>query len=234
MAERPSKRCRFTIDTTQPQLAAVVPEMPIVTLAMLDPSKPWQRVGVKCRVTFVSMAGTTQKGEHVIFLEVLDGTVDTPMKVTILGEDAVQTMCAAGVAIGATIQLCSVRCSVYEKKVNLISSAVDALEVMSLDDNNSLPAVPSVATCVLPALKQTTEPANAIARVVKVRPHGLVVEDTNQNVAQVFFVKEAKDMLPQIEEGIWLCLHRLRAARDGRLLMYPSGGLERISEDEFV
>eukprot|EP00971_Amphidinium_carterae_P221468 4396457-Amphidinium_carterae.1 len=86
---------------------AVAQAAPVYT--KLSNVKPGHLYNLQCRVTFVSMGSTTQKGEWMILLELIDDSSRAPMKMTVLGRMACTAV--GDVDFSSVVQLRNVRCT---------------------------------------------------------------------------------------------------------------------------
>eukprot|EP00971_Amphidinium_carterae_P199124 3951725-Amphidinium_carterae.1 len=99
----PAKRARRSNRTFE-MSPAVAQAAPVYTkLSNVKPGHLYNRV------TFVSMGSTTQKGEWMILLELIDDTSRAPMKMTVLG--AMACTAVGDVDFSSVVQLRNVRCT---------------------------------------------------------------------------------------------------------------------------
>ena len=95
---------------------------------------------VMARVIFISLPGSTQRGDSIIKMELGDGTTDAPVKTTIIGQTNVQAVKEAH--INDIVKIRNLRCTLYAGEVTLIVNEKDPFRITILDESDAARSLP--------------------------------------------------------------------------------------------
>ena len=174
------------------------------------------------------MPSSTKTGEPMLRVELFDGTCDRAVSCTIIGAEHVAA--AKQVSFQDLLSLQGLRCTLWQDQLTLMAGQKDPLSVKILEAGAcDVPELPSVATVLLQE-QSASNPANYLVKVVSVQPGSLTCKDPTGVTASISLAKEASSY--RFEVGACLCLHKVYRAKSGQLILYPSGGVEVVSEED--
>eukprot|EP00971_Amphidinium_carterae_P270390 5365223-Amphidinium_carterae.2 len=188
---------------------------------------------LQCRVTFVSLGSTTQKGDWMILLELIDDTARAPMKMTVLGTTA--CVAVGDVDFSSIVQLRNVRCSIYKEETSFIVSDRDGFRIAIIpeeqEEHYDLPKAPPMRTCGLTSLgDKENSTCNLLVKITDLGEKEVTVEDPAGVTGTIALGAEAGDV--QFEVGETYCLHHVSVKGD-KLTLWATGGVELVTATAF-
>ena len=203
---------------------------------LLKDLKPELRasVNVKGRISFVSLGGTTPRGDDIVKIEIADGTTKSPVHFTALGKNNVAAV--KDLQVNQAVKLQNLRCTEYNHEASLIVGDKDSFRISIIKEgaheNGQIPDIePPAITPMKDIGPEHTGTVTLLVRVEQALEQSLLVTD-HQGTAGTVHLGDATQA-HSFTNGSTLCLHRV-AVWKGRATLWPSGGVEPVAEEDFL
>ena len=188
---------------------------------------------VVARVSFVSLGGINNQGEHMINAEIIDGTTAQPMKLFVLGLGNVNAI--RRLQTDDVIKLRNISSSIIAGETVLVADANSELLMTILNyrapECRAVPAAPPpLVVSITKAREQQVTVANLLVRVDETRWDALSVTDHTGCQGRILLHEQVRGL--PLAPNTYLCLSRVMHHND-QLTLRPSGAVEEVSPHLF-
>ena len=176
----------------------------------------------------MSLRRESQQGLPMMFADLMDDSIDEPVRLTVFGQRLV-LMLSSGARFQQVLHIQGMRCNDYKGKISLVGNWRDDFQLRP-GNEEAVKLTPPVPTTLL-GMPRGSGTVSVIVRVLNQEDGQLECRDTSGFVSVIGLLKGAEQHV--FVKDTPYCLHRLYVSDSGKMLMYPSGGAEEITEDEY-